>query len=273
MADEQNVGLPSDQLKEPQQNAPLVPGTPEYDQAMIAKVEKNSPQVAQRPDHVPEKFWDAEKGLVRTEDLLKSYQELERFKKPTDEQKVETPPADQKAEPNADAARDTVESKGLSFDKFSSEFAEKGALSEDSYKALQASGIPPEMVNGYIEGQKALAAQRDAQGYELAGGKDAFSRMAEWAKGSMQADELVALNKQFAGSEAEMKLAVTSLRARYEAANGKQPQLLGGSPSNTNTQGYDSRAQMVADMKDPRYSTDPAYRARVEAKLGVTTAF
>lgn len=31
-----------------------------------------------RPDNVPEKFWDAEKGAVKTEDVLKSYTELEK---------------------------------------------------------------------------------------------------------------------------------------------------------------------------------------------------
>ena len=33
---------------------------------------------ASRPDEVPEKFWDAERGAIRVEALLKSYRELER---------------------------------------------------------------------------------------------------------------------------------------------------------------------------------------------------
>ena len=33
---------------------------------------------AERPEEVPEKFWDAERGQLRTEALLKSYRELER---------------------------------------------------------------------------------------------------------------------------------------------------------------------------------------------------
>ena len=33
---------------------------------------------AERPEHIPEKFWDAEAGTVRSEALLKSYVELER---------------------------------------------------------------------------------------------------------------------------------------------------------------------------------------------------
>lgn len=31
-----------------------------------------------KPDHVPDKFWDLEQGIIRTDDLLKSYGELER---------------------------------------------------------------------------------------------------------------------------------------------------------------------------------------------------
>lgn len=31
-----------------------------------------------RPDHIPEKFWDAEKGVVRSDALVQSYTELER---------------------------------------------------------------------------------------------------------------------------------------------------------------------------------------------------
>ncbi|MBW8270688.1 capsid assembly protein [Caldovatus aquaticus] len=37
-----------------------------------------TPAAPQRPDGVPEKFWDAERGAVRLEALLKSYRELER---------------------------------------------------------------------------------------------------------------------------------------------------------------------------------------------------
>lgn len=37
-----------------------------------------APAAPARPDEVPEKFWDAESGTVRTEALLKSYTELER---------------------------------------------------------------------------------------------------------------------------------------------------------------------------------------------------
>ncbi|HBV11629.1 MAG TPA: hypothetical protein DEB60_00680, partial [Brevundimonas sp.] len=32
-----------------------------------------TPAKAERPDHIPEKFWDAEAGAIRAEDMAKSY--------------------------------------------------------------------------------------------------------------------------------------------------------------------------------------------------------
>ena len=35
--------------------------------------------IPERPEHIPEKFWNAETGEVKTEDLAKSYINLEKF--------------------------------------------------------------------------------------------------------------------------------------------------------------------------------------------------
>ena len=37
--------------------------------------------IPERPEHIPEKFWNAETGEVKTEDLAKSYINLEKFSK------------------------------------------------------------------------------------------------------------------------------------------------------------------------------------------------
>ncbi len=42
----------------------------------VAGREQN--ETSERPPHIPQKFWDAERGEIRTETLLKSYAELER---------------------------------------------------------------------------------------------------------------------------------------------------------------------------------------------------
>ncbi len=54
---------------------------PVGDEADTADVDGNAAgglEISQRPDHVPEKFWDGETRQVRTDALVKSYLELER---------------------------------------------------------------------------------------------------------------------------------------------------------------------------------------------------
>jgi hypothetical protein len=48
-----------------------------YEDSLPADADLDSPG-ATRPANVPEKFWDAAKGEIRTEALLRAYQELER---------------------------------------------------------------------------------------------------------------------------------------------------------------------------------------------------
>src|SRR5687768_2714090 len=104
----------------PEEQKPQAPaiGTPEYDAAMAAKFDKatgavEEPTKPTRPDHIPEKFWDADKGEVRLEAMAKSYAELEKSKgKPQEEPKQE----EQKApEGSTDEATKALADKGLDY--------------------------------------------------------------------------------------------------------------------------------------------------------------
>lgn len=253
------------------------PGTPEHDAAMAAKFDAANPaavapEAPVRPEHVPEKFWNAETGVVDTAAWAQSYKELEQKQsQPKTPEQQQAAPEGKTPEEQAAAA---LESKGLKMDTFSQEFAQNGALSAESFAALEAAGIPKPMVDAYIAGQQALAAQVQAQGFEVAGGKDQFEQMVKWAATGLTPGEIAAYDAAVTGGSVDqMKLAVAGLRARYEAANGREPGLLGGKPGSGNAPGYASRAEMTTDMKDPRYGKDPAFRAKVEAKLAATTAF
>lgn len=251
------------------------PGTPEYDAAMAAKYDAatgSAPQAEApvRPEHVPEKFWNAETGAIDTAAWAKSYTELEQ--KQSQGKPVEA--ATEGAAPAEAAATEALESKGLNIADFSTEFAQAGNLSEASYQKLEAAGIPKPMVDAYIAGQQALANQVRAQGLEAAGGEEQFNAMAAWAKNGLTAGELQAYNDAVTtGTVDQAKLAISGLRARYEAANGREPNLLGGANAAGGQAGFGSRAEMVKAMSDPRYQKDEAYRKSVENKLAVTTAW
>ena len=274
MADATLDGLPSDVAK-PGDAAPA-PGTPEHAALQVKKFEDSqeaarkaaspSPEVPakpERPADVPEKFWDAEKGEVRTAELLKSYSELESGK-------TKTPVADQpgtgEVKPADEAAADPANQAEM--DGYSKELADNGKLSDESYKKLEAKGYAKATVDSYIEGQQALAEVRKAEAFTEAGGEEAYLAMAKWATTGMDQAAREAFNAGIRGSRAEAKAAVQSLKAAHLKAFGQEPTLMGGRQGVIpGSGGYESMAQATVDMKDPRYKTDSAFRAKVSAKL------
>ena len=62
-------------------------------------------------------------------------------------------------------------------------------------------------------------------------------------------------------------LAVRGLYAQYSAESGSGNNLVMGKGNEVSGTGYQSKEQMIADMKKPEYLTDPAFRAQVESKV------
>ena len=207
-------------------------------------------------------------GKYKTpEELEKAYKELEAKlggepKEP--EQSAQNPETPQKE----------ITVAGLPAQKYFDEYAANGTLSEDSYKELADNGIPREIVDAYIDGRKAVEAHNAGLTEETVrtlmnevGGEQPFRRMAAWAHQNYseqdKADYQAAIDS---GSPALARLALATLKAKYEAAYGAAPSLVDGTPA-PSSPAYRSKAEMVQAMRDPRYKTDPAYRAEVERKV------
>ena len=228
--------------------------------------EKQSTQSVQG---LPEKF-------KSVEDLAKSYSELEKKlgeQTPKEETvdpvsatklKEEAP----KQENSLEIAEDAVENAGLNFDTLAQEYAEKGQLGDESYKALEQSGIPKAYVDQCIAGQKAIGEQQTNNVKTMVGGEDAYNEMASWASKNMSEGEKKAYNAAVNSADMDtVKLAVDGLRAKYQAANGTEPSLMQGKATPVAEQGFESWAEVTAAMADPRYSKDPAYQEAVKQKL------
>ena len=212
-----------------------------------------------RPQWLPEKFKSAE-------DMARAYQELEKKLSAPSKQEP-TPPAkaDDKAAP-ADAPN------GVDFGALAAEYETNGTLSEDSYKAMEAAGIPKNIVDTYVQGIQAMQYQRQQEGYKLVGGEEGYSKMTAWAKANMSPAEIEAFNNGVSGTLEQMQFAIKGLHARYESAVGKTPALLNGSASsNTSSGGFASQAEIIAAMSDVRYEKDSAYRKQVEARVAATS--
>ena len=221
-------------------------------------------EVAGKPEDVPEKFYDAETGKVDYEAMAKSYSELE--KKQSGQTEDPKEPID---EPVTDAADDAVKEAGLDMGALTKEYDDNGSLTDDSYKALEAAGIPKATVDQYIQGQQALVSQAQTEAYSLTDGKEGYEAMSGWAKANLSAEELGNYNTQVNSMNAKIReQAIRGLHAQFSADSGDGKGLVhGGGSQSSNTGGYGSRAQMVAAMQDSKYQSDPAYRAEVEAKV------
>ncbi len=235
--------------------------------AKIAAEEAAASESAERPEGLPEKF----KSWA---DMAKAYAELET--------KVGAPKADAESDDGAEAEGSEEETKGdeeadkkddevpgkVDLQALSDEFEKDGVLSDASYADLEAKGYDRATVDQYIAGQNALAELATQRITSAAGGKDSMDRLFAWASTSLTADEVNTFNASFANSDVNAAvIAMEQLKGKYEAANGRDPKLLSGKPAGADVDTFASWAEVTAAMADNRYSTDHAYRAKIEKKL------
>jgi hypothetical protein len=229
--------------------------------AMVAKAEGRAAPVAEttaaeRPAWLPE-------GFNTPEELAAAYAATKAPKA------AETTAAPVTPEATTEAAAGAVEAAGLNMATLETKFLETGALEDADYAALEKAGISKAMVDGYIEGQKALGEALTGRIHAHVGGAEVFDSIVSWAaEGGLTAAEAEAFNSVVdTGNEAQLKMALDGLKAKYDAAGNSAPKFIGGGKGSATADVYASVAQMMADMSDPRYSRDPAFRADVEAKL------
>jgi hypothetical protein len=266
----------------------VTPESPEYIEQMASKgaeavnsgnshAEEPAPEpVAPKPEGIPDKFYNAETGVVDYAALAKSYSELEKKASGKTTEPPKEEPVKNPAETTEEQAAEAVEKAGLDFQALSQEFNTKGSLSDDTYAALEKSGLPRDIVDAYIDGRMAAAEVAKTQAYAVTEGADGYKAMIEWAKANASPEEIAAYNKSVNSRNAsERDLAVRGMWSRYASESGTSGANLvtGKTVTSQNTGGYASRAEMMRDMDDPRYKADPAFRKTVETKLAKSDIF
>lgn len=194
---------------------------------------------------------------------------------PTDveESEVQSQPEESQAsetdQPTEEVSKDdSTEDAQFSLEEFSNEFEKTGKLSDDSFSKLEKAGIPRSYVEQYIAGLQAAQEAASKSMYDTVGGEKAYNSMIEWASGNYSEAEIDAYNKAIQQDTATQKFALESLMSRYNAAMGvsNEPKMVRAQKTAV-AAGFRSTAEMVKAMSDPRYKTDPAYRADVETKV------
>jgi pyruvate/2-oxoglutarate dehydrogenase complex dihydrolipoamide acyltransferase (E2) component len=175
-----------------------------------------------------------------------------------------------------------LEEAGVDYADINTRWQQSGQLSDEDYSQLQQAGFNREMVDAYLSGlqykaaqDSALTAQQIASIKAEYGGDAGYGKMLEWAGQNLKADEIEGFNQIVNGNRnlSAVKLAIAGLHSRYVAAVGREPKLIGGRAPRQTAERFESTAQVVEAMKDPRYAADPAYRAKVQEKLGRSSIF
>ena len=156
-------------------------------------------------------------------------------------------------------------------------YANDGQLSEETIERFSEMSSQ-DLVNAYLEIQ-ANNPQAPQQSIELsegqvnsvvnaAGGQANYDNVIEWAGSNLPNNQIDAFDSVVdSGNPAAIGIAFQGLQSQYNEANGYEGRMLQGKPASSSGDVYRSQAELVAAMGDPRYDTDPAYRADVVAKL------
>ena len=156
-------------------------------------------------------------------------------------------------------------------------YANDGALSEETISKFSEMSSQ-DLVNAYMEmyesgqvNQAQVAEMSDAQVNSVmnaAGGESNYNTVVEWAASNLSDRQIDAFDSVVdSGNPAAIGIAFQGLQSAYQEANGYEGRMLQGRAPSSAGETFRSQAELVAAMGDPRYDSDPAYRADVVSKL------
>ena len=262
--EEENISLESQAAMQEeaaqQRNQTLEADPKEGKETIEEQLKEDEVPEEERPEWLDEKF-------DNPEDMAKAYKELQK--------KMSEPKAEKKAAKKGVEEPAGAEVTTGAVESARNEFAESGELSDSTFDALEAAGLPRSFVEQYIAGQEAMSIQQASSIQESIGGAGNYEAMAEWAAENMADGDLDAFNAIVEGPSVEQaRITVKGMYAQFQAAGGKGPALVQGSTSgDSGVKPFGSTAQVTEAMRDPRYASDPAYRENVEKRMSVSSIF
>lgn len=189
------------------------------------------------------------------EELEKAYLELQGKLGESREEPVSSP-QEQQEQPSTSDLLD----KYLEGDKTALEGLSVEDMAE-VYRQLKEPNAQPEASDDLTD-QQVLTI------YTNVGGEEQYSNMVKWAADNLTAEEIEAYDDAIdSGNMARINLALKGLQSAYQDSVGVEGKTLQGRTAPSSNVGYRSQAELIADMNDPRYDNDPAYRNDIMNKL------
>jgi len=135
-----------------------------------------------------------------------------------------------------------------------------------------------DLIKAFFENSEEVPQTEDSEGPDLSqsqvdemmnsvGGKEQYQQIMNWAVQNLPKNDVEAFDAIVdSANPSSIAMAVEAMARRYTEANGQEGNMLQGRSAKV-TNAYRSQAEMIRDMNDPRYDSDPAYRNDVMTKL------
>ena len=156
------------------------------------------------------------------------------------------------------------------------EYQNKGALSPETYASLEKAGYTKAAVDAIISGQEAQAQLFNQSIYSAVGGAAGFTKVADFARTNDPAGAK-AYNDAFergdlAACKSLLKSFQVQMGQKYGTSNkGLRQSAKPASVSVQNrAQPFESQADMVKAMRDPKYGRDAKYTQSVERRIAAS---
>lgn len=237
------------------------------------------PDAPVKPDHVPDKFWNAETGEVNFEAWTKAHTALEtKFHQPDAPDKDEAAPAED-APVDADETPKDEPAQPTAISEAQNEYAQNGKLSPEMYQKLAANGLDESTVNAYIAGQESAAAMLDQKAFAVTEGEENFGAMVKWASEHATEAELKLYNMGVTSGDPEIHVqAISTMFERFKANGTYEGQRVSGDAAPSASNRFNSKEEYDAAMREPssdtphktRYEVDAAYRTAVSKKMAAS---
>ena len=213
---------------------------------------------------------EEEKPTTEEEDQKEDTQAQEETQKETSEEEEAEDEATKTLNEALETEKEVIKSladKGLDFEKCAEEYEANGSLSEETYKKLAEAGYTKAVVDAYIAGVEAKATKITNTILEKVGGEAEYNKLAKFiqAKGNAAVDAYNALVDS--GNLSALVMFLNGVKAEMTLTKGTANRTVLGGQGNNAVKGFETEADMVKAMTDPRYKTDPDYAKKVAMKL------
>lgn len=169
--------------------------------------------------------------------------------------------------------KEDLKSKGVDFNSAVKEYETSGSLSEETIKALNKAGYPPEVIEAFIEGRVAMEERFTKAIYESVGGEKEYRSIVNWASQNLNKKSIDAFNRAIDNNNINaITLMLEGMKAKMVAKMGTAKKSIhgGASAPNGSPKGYNSKADVIKAMSDPRYGRDAGYTRMVEQQMWAT---